>query len=479
MYLSVVSYFIRGAHCLNWLRRAALTGLCALPFLSGCANYQRQPLPDRANSLSGSQLARIRIDPRTMPLPELAGHRFDPSNGLGIEEVAMLAVANNPALKLARDDLRVARAQSFAAGLLPDPQLSFSNDFPGAASATSSAFSAGLSMDLMALLRRSTTKSAADADAAKIDLGLLWQEWQTVAQARQLFVKARFQTDTLPLLRRQSDLAETRYTHMARALRQGNLTGDALTAALLAQSDAQKQYADAQRAALQTRHALNALLGLQPDVVLRLAGDGGQIPLDDKAIEQRLADLPARRPDLLALRAGYVAQDQKYRAAILDQFPNLSVGFVRARDTSSVYTSGFQISLNLPIFNRNRGNIAIEKASRRRLRDEYQNRLDQAYAEVAQLRMDTALLERQLTEVEAALPAMTAQAASAARAYASHDLGMNAYADAQNGEITKRIEAATLRESIAEQRIGMQALLGGAMPDAFSSDLRFIHTHEH
>jgi outer membrane protein TolC len=479
LYLSVVSYFIRSPYGSGWLRCASLAGLCTLLFLSGCASYQRQPLPRQTNSLSGSQLARVRIDSRKMPLPELAGHRFDPSNGLGVEEVAMLAVANNPALKLARDDLRIARAQSFAAGLLPDPQLSFSNDFPGAASATSSAFSAGLSTDLMALLRRSTTKSAADADAAKIDLGLLWQEWQTVAQARQLFVKARFQSYTLPLLKRQSDLAKTRYVHMAQALRQGNLTGDALTAALLAQSDAQKQYTDAQRAALQTRHALNALLGLQPDAVLHLAGDGGQVAPDDKAIERSLADLPARRPDLLALRAGYVAQDQKYRAAILDQFPSLSIGFVRARDTSSVYTSGFQISINLPIFNRNRGNIAIEKETRRRLRDEYQTRLDQAYAEVAQLRADTALLKRQLAEAEAALPGIRAQAVAAARAYASHDLGMNAYVDAQSGEIAKRIEAATLRESIAEQRVGMQALLGGAIPDAFSSDVEIIHSHEH
>ncbi|OWT66464.1 transporter [Candidimonas nitroreducens] len=470
---------MRGSYEPRWLRRALLAGLCALPLLSGCASYQSQPLPDRAGGLSRAQLAHIRVDRREMPLPELAAHRFDPSNGLDIEEVAMLAVVGNPALRLARDDLKVARAQSFAAGLLPDPQLGFSNDFPGAASATSSAFSAGLSMDLMALLRRGTTKSAANAETAKIDLGLLWQEWQTIAQARQLFIKTRFQTDTLPLLERQSDLAEARYAHMAKALRQGNLTGDALTAALLAQTDARKQYTDAQRAALQTRHALNALLGLQPDVALHLTGDGGQVPLDDKTVEHSLAGLPARRPDLLALRAGYVAQDQKYRAAILDQFPSLSVGFVRARDTSSVYTSGFQISLNLPIFNRNRGNIAIEKASRRRLRDEYQNRLDQAYAEVAQLREDSALLERQLTEVEAALPGMAAQATAAARAYASHDLGMNAYVDAQSGEIAKRIEAASLRESIAEQRVGMQALLGGAIPDAFSSDVELIRAHEH
>lgn len=459
-------------------RRALLAGMLALPLMSGCASYRREPLPDQTSALSGAQMARIRVDARSMPLPELAAHRFDPADGLDIDEVAMLAVVNNPALKLARDDLKIARAQAFSAGLLPDPQLSFSSDFPGAASATSSAFSAGLSADVMALLRRGPARSAANADAAKIDLGLLWQEWQTIAQARQLFIKSRFQEELLPLLARQRDLAETRYARMAAAQRQGNLTRDALTAALLAQSDAGKQYLDARRAALQTRHDLDALLGLRPDVTLRLTGGGEPVPLDGKTVDAALAGLPSRRPDLLALRAGYEAQEQKYRAAILDQFPSLSIGFVRTRDTSSVYTSGFQISLNLPIFNRNRGNIAIEKATRQRLRDEYQNRLDQAYADLAQLRGDTALLERQLGQTESALPGLAQTARAAEQAYARHDLALSAYADAQSAEIAKRIEAATLRESIAEQRIGMQALLGGGIPDAFSSDITLIQSHE-
>lgn len=459
-------------------RRALLAGMLAVPLMSGCASYQRAPLPDRTSDLSGAQLARIQVDAGAMPLPKLAAHRFDPTNGLDIDEVAMLAVVNNPALELARDDLKIARAQAFAAGLLPDPQLGFSSDFPSTASATSSAFSAGLSMDVMALLRRGPARSAADADAAKIDLGLLWQEWQTIAQARQLFIKSRFQEKLLPLLAHQRDLAKTRYARMASAQRQGNLTRDALIAAQLAQADAGKQYLDAQRAALQTRHDLDALLGLRPDVTLRLAGGGEPVPLDSKTVDAALANLPARRPDLLALRAGYAAQDEKYRAAILDQFPSLSIGFVRARDTSSVYTSGFQVSLNLPIFNRNRGNIAIEQATRQRLRDEYQNRLNQAYADLAQMRDDTALLERQLTRTESELPGLTQAARAAQQAYARRNLAMNAYVDAQSAEIAKRIEAATLQESIAEQRVGVQALLGGGIPDAFSSDITLIQSHE-
>lgn len=457
------------------LRVLALVPLCAM-LLGGCTWYHREPLAPQDTSTSANALERIRIDPATMPLPELATHRFDPSDGLDIDEVAMLAVANNPDLKLARDDLGIARAQAYSAGLLPDPQLSVSSDYPGAAGATR-AFNYGLSIDVMAIVLRSANKQAADATVAKTDLGLLWQEWQIVAQARQLYIKTRFQQDTLPLLQQQRELTRTRYERMAEAHRDGNLTDDTLTAALTAYSDARKQYTDAERAAEQTHHDLNALLGLSPTVQLQLAGSEDISALSDATLDAALVKLAQRRPDLIALQAGYEAQEQKYRAAILSQFPSLSVGFVRARDTSNIYTSGFQINLSLPIFNRNQGNVAIEKATRQRLRDEYQSRLNQAYADVAHIRADSEILTQQLQQTEAALPDVDLAAQHAATAYAQHDLVLGAYTDAQSAALTKRVDVATLRESLAEQRVGLQALLGSAIPDAFSSAQTFSETH--
>jgi outer membrane protein TolC len=411
-----------------------------------------------------------------MSLPELAAHRFDPSDGFDIEEVAMLAVANNPALKLARDDLHIACAQAYSAGLLPDPQLSIASDYPGAIG-TTRAFNYGISMDVMAIVTRSANKQSADATVAKTDLGLLWQEWQTVAQAKQLFIKSRFEAQTLPLLQQQRELTRLRYERMTQAQHEGNLTEDSLTAALTAYSDANRQYADAQRAAQQTHHDLNALLGLAQDVQLGLTGDDNDPVFTDDTIEAALRALPERRPDLLALQAGYEAQEQKYRAAILSQFPSLSVGFVRARDTSNIYTSGFQINLSLPIFNRNQGNVAIERATRQRLRDEYQDRLNTAHADVAQMRADTAIITRQLQATEAALPDVESAAKHAAAAYAEHNLALGAYVDTQSAALTKHIDAATLRESLAEQRVGLQALLGSAIPDAYSSDRTFTESH--
>src|SRR5262245_37485062 len=106
---------------------AGLVLACAM-LLQGCTLYSPEHLTTRSTSTSAAQAERIRIDPSRMPLPELASHPFDPSDGFDIEEIAMLAVANNPSLKLARDDLGIAYAQAYSAGLLPDPQLGVSSD---------------------------------------------------------------------------------------------------------------------------------------------------------------------------------------------------------------------------------------------------------------------------------------------------------------------------------------------------------------
>ena len=453
---------------------APLLGLCIL--LAQCTSYQPLSLDDGQPAID--TLGRVEIDPRAMPTSELQAYRFDPSDGLDMTEVAMVAVTRNPDLRLSRDDLGIARAQAFSAGLLPDPQIGVESDYPAPGPAGAArAFTYGLSIDVMAILQRGDNLHAANATVARTDLGLLWQEWQVVAQARQLFVKAVYTDALMPLLVRQRDLNAERYRRMAIAVAARDQPADVLSGALSAMQDAGKQLADAQRQRVQTRHDLNALLGLAPAIEVPLTGPAAPAPLDPHAVEAALHELPRRRPDLLALEAGYAAQQAKYRGAILGQFPNLTIGFVRTRDTSNVYTSGFQVNLSLPVFNRNRGNIEIEAATRGRLHDEYQNRLAQAQSDVDRLLADTQVLERQFAAAQAALPPLDRAAQAARQAYDRHDLALGAYTDAQSAALSKRIDAETLGESLAEQRIALQALLGDVVPAARQPDLTYTTTH--
>ena len=429
----------------------------------GCTIYRPLALPDSPRFHDG--VSHLTVPPGGMPLPELATHVFDPSDGLDMTEVAMLAVAHNPELKVARDEAGVSRAQAFAAGLLPDPQLAGTRDVPtngGAANTTG--FSVGISYDINALLTHSAVKQAAEATRRQTDLNLLWMEWMVVAKARLLFTNSLTQQKLLTVLEEERSLIASRHASLQEALAAGDTTLDAVSADLIELQNLDTQINDLSRRINANRQDLNALLGLAPETRLRLT-DGIQIlPLDDKAIRNSMADLNRRRPDLLALQAGYESQEQRFRQSVLAQFPALNIGLTRARDTSGLYTRGLGVTLSLPIFNGNRGNIAIEKATRLRLRDEYQLRLNTAYSDIVRILEDQKLLEEQLREVTSGTSTLAQTADQAEAAFASGDMDELLYTQIRIAWLAKRAEGLAIEQALLEQRVMLQALIGGELP---------------
>ncbi|NMM37253.1 MAG: TolC family protein [Glaciimonas sp.] len=440
-------------------------------FLVGCASYK--PLPLQSTPRFPAQAPHLTVLSTRMPLPELASHRFDPSDGLDMTETAMLAVANNPQLKVSRDEAGIAQAQSFAAGLLPDPQLSLAKDFPtNGAVGNTNAFNLGLNYDVNALLTRSANKNAAQAAQRQVDLNLLWQEWQVVSQARLLFVRNLGQQQLLSMLQNERALLFSRYQHTQHALAQGNLALDVANADLAALQTTDTAINDLMRQFVTNRHELNALLGLAPDMQIQLVGDAQLPAINEAALKSAMANVGARRPDLLALQAGYESQEQRFRQTILAQFPALNIGLTRARDTSGLYTQGFGITISLPIFNRNRGNIAIEQATRLRLHDEYQMRINSAFADIAKILDDQKLLEKQLKNVESGEDVLAHAAVNAQAAFDAGNIDSLAYNNLRTAWLAKQREAITLKQTMLEQRIALLTMIGGELPTQNKKDTK-------
>lgn len=446
--------------------------LLALLALAGCASYHALPLPQRVGSAAAGD---VLVDPARMPTRHLASHRFDPTDGLDVTETAMLAVANNPNLKVMRDDAGIAHAQAFAAGLLPDPQVTWSQDFvtggsggPGA----TSPFGLGISYDVGKLLTYSTRTRAAQWTEKQVDLNLLWAEWQTVAQARLLFARVHSERAEVRRLRAESAVLQPLRDHLQAALAAGNLSYDLASTGLTAAADVRRQLTTVETQLNQTRHALRQLLGLAPQAPLRLVGGIDTSAPGAVQLRTALADLPDHRPDLLALQAGYRSQNQTLREAILQQFPAINVGFNRARDNSAVYTSGFAIGLTLPLFDRNRGNIAIARATRRRLHDDYAARLLAADNDVDRL-------HRQLQLEHAALPDAAAHARRldrglrhAQQAWQSRQLDLPTYLSLRSAALNADLQLTALRQTTAETAIALRTLLGTDWSDHAEATLR-------
>lgn len=337
--------------------RAALPLAAAL--LAGCASYRAAPLP---------------AEPRLADsVAQLTG--VPASDWLTVAEVTRLALENNPDLRAVRAQRGVAQAQLLQAGLLPNPSVTGAILPLAAGVGTTFAWNAGLSFDVTSLITLSRRREAAAAGADQVNAQIVWQEWQTAGQARLLSVDVIEGSQLLAVLHRETALLASRVELSRQAVAAGNATLTTLAPDIAALQSATVQEQDQARLLLGKRHQLAALLGLQADAPLELVTEPELPALDLNAARRLLPSLAERRPDLIALRLGYAAEDAKLRAAILAQFPKLTFGVTGGSDNSNVRNIGPQISLELPIFDRNQGNIAIENATRQQLYDEYTARL--------------------------------------------------------------------------------------------------------
>lgn len=435
-------------------------GLIALAAtLGGCATYHALPLD---NGRGPRRLADIRIPASALPEAPLRTHVFNPTDGLDVTEVAMLALANNPHLRAARDQAQVAHAEAYAAGLLPDPNVSYEHDRPtgGATPGTTSAFTAGLSLDLGNLVTRSARLASARAGARAVDMNLLWAEWQTIAQARILFDRVYFTRKQVARLQQeQAELAPLQAA-ILRALAARDLDYATAGVGLNAAAGINHQLGVARGDLRLAERDLHDLLGLDAAVALPLTGPPFAVDPDPATVQRALADMPKRRPDLLALQAGYDSQQEQLRAEILAQFPAITVGFVRARDNSNVTSKGLAISLSLPLFDGNRGRIAVARATRQQLHDEYTARLLADRNDVQRLLADLDDDHRQRIAL-AAHAASLARACQAARgAYQAGRLDWAAYLAIQVNSLDADTALLTLEQDTHATAIALDALVG-------------------
>lgn len=429
-------------------RKIALAG--ALAALAACAAYRPAPLAAKAD-LRG-EMGALKIDVSRLRVAPLRGVIIDPSRGFSPLDVAVLAVLNSPDLAAKRAALGVKSAQVFAAGLLPDPQLTASVDKPIAGPDTHTANSLSPSLDIAALIARASAARAARFEARQADLDVLWAEWTTAQQARQLAVTALTDEARAGFLRRILTAAAARAERSTAALKRGDVSGPAAAADLAAKIDLQTQLATALHDAQKARRDLNALLGLDAGVALPLRSAPPSAGYDPVRVRQALAELPARRPDLLALQAGYGAQDANLRKAILAQFPLTQIALAYARDPSNTTTLGLSAVAALPIFNGHRGEVRVQEATRAQLRAEYQSRLDQTDAEVKNAVAELAGARRMADILRADLPPLRAVLAPAPAALARGDIDSAAYLALVQSVVGKEadLEDKELAERMAE-----------------------------
>ncbi len=284
------------------------------------------------------------------------------------------ALAHNPQLRVAQEQVAQARARAVANTAFPDPTLT--GDLTGQANATrfrsntGSDVAIGLTLPFPTkfLLRRRV--SSADIDAAQFDYDQLRQ--QTASLTAQSY------DALIVLLRHRDDLLEG--DSLGRQfLRKTQVRFEAGSVPRLDVLKAQVDLAQAgnallanQRDVANARAALNRLLG-RPLGADFEAADSLAVPSDLPPLDSLVTLALARRPELLGLarqRAGASAATTLAQQYWLPDL-GLSVEKNLSQGTPGTYTTGIGLTVPLFFWNHQRGEVAESKHHERELEAAY------------------------------------------------------------------------------------------------------------
>jgi outer membrane protein TolC len=444
--------------------------LC-LSLVGACATYRPMPL-DRgavAARLAPPNPGTVRMRAKDIRHPILKPLDFDMTNGLSPDEAAILAVVASPKLRATRDQKGVAAAQLLQAGILPNPQLSYGLDIPtaGVTQGTVNAFNFGMNWEITSVIARGAKITAAKADVASVDLDVAWQEWQAAEGAKLQVYHLYFFDQQLAIARKEEKNLRENLGRVKRGAELGLVTVVDLAAA---EAAVQKMHTTVLTTEQQREHervALNESLGFPANDLIPLEHDIA--PPDVKALPAAAAlteGLEERRLDLLALRSGYRSEEETLRAAILSQFPKISIGFAHAGDTSNVITTGFGVTIDLPLFDRNQGTIAVEDATRTKLFDEYVARLFDAHGEIARAVSDMGGLRRQIDAAETSIPILQNVVDSYRRALLQGNADVLTYYNARADLVMRRMEIFDLKRQLADLDVALEIAAGEYLPNS-------------
>jgi outer membrane protein TolC len=392
---------------------------------------------------------------------------LDPGRGIGPDEAAAIALYSNPALRAIRDRRGLAAAQVIQAGILPNPVVSYARDFVtgGNTAGTVTGYNLTAAWEFTGLIPYLPRQTAARKNFQFVDLDVAWQEWQIAVNARMAVYRLLGLDAQVAQAREATEGLQQSSDAMQKAVDAHEKTVLDLAAVESATQDSRATMLALEQEFEKQRLGLNKILGVEPETKVALR-TGLTLPTRLAPPSQReLSDnVESRRLDLLGLRQGLESQDATVRAAILAQFPKMSVAFVKASDTTNVHTTGFNVAVDVPIFDRNQGNIAAERATRQRLRDEYNQRVFEARSDIAAAIADIHLLGRQIAAAEEALPLLEKLVASAQTAVEQHNADVLSYYTARSNLLQKRIQLIKLQEQLLEANTALEIASGRYLP---------------
>ena len=436
----------------------------SLVLVSGCAQYH--PLPLSGANVQGRRLPAekvLQVQAAQIHHPLLTAVAIHLESGIGPDQAAILAVILSPKLQADRDRRGLASAQLIQAGLLPNPTIGYTRDFitGGNTAGTVSAYGFTGSWDIASLINHGAKVASAKNNVAAINLDIAWTEWQTAMAAKLALYRIVSIENQLQRARQIFGDQQRTVNTLQTAVDRHEKSVIDLSAAQASQEDARATLLALEQELDRQRLDLKKTVGVSPETKLPVESDVS-LPTEVSLPSQTelLADLENRRLDLIGLRQGYQSQEQTVRAAVLAQFPKVVLGFSRVSDVTNVHSMGFGVTIDLPLFDRNQGNIAIETATRQKLFDEYETRVFEARSDIATAISDIRSLNRQIAAAQEAIPVLQHLVDIAKEASDQGAADVLGYFQAKTNLNQKSLQTIKLQQQLIDSKIALELASG-------------------
>lgn len=280
---------------------------------------------------------------------------------LGFDELAGLAIANNPTLAQAAAAIRQTLGTQWQVGLYPNPQLGYLRSDPSQAgqSRTDGVF---IGQEIVTAGKRWKSRDVEAQEVARLRWEYQSQERRVLNDLRIRYIEVLATQQSLRLLDELVRIAEAGQENAERR-REGEQASlaDVLQARIQVKTVRVRRTEAEVRADAAWRQLVNVAgvpeLGPTP-VTGSLEGE--IVPLDWDACWQRLL---AESPQLRAAETRIAHARNEVVRERAQRIPNVTVQVVNEREHSQGYsTTSTFVAVPVPIFNRNQGNIAHAEA---------------------------------------------------------------------------------------------------------------------
>lgn len=353
---------------MNGYMRARQLGLCAgLLLLAGCASFSRDGGFAVVEQAAEQQLDKQLSWSKTSEERALVAERVAEllAQPLSADAAVQVALLNNRGLQAAFDQLGISEAERVQAGRIPNPGFSFGRLEKG----SEVEYERGLHVNLAWLIAMPMTSGMEAKRFEQVQRQTSLAVFELANQTRKAWYRAVAAEESLGFMRQVMDSAEIGAELARRLAAVGNYSK-------LQQAQEQSFYAEAglaliraEQARLQSREQLTRLMGLWGEqIAYRLPERLPELPAEVEQLPDVERQAMGQRLDIQAMRLDAERLAKNLGLSKATRFINvLELGVVSNKSNEEPTQRGYEISVELPLFDWSGARVAKAEAQYRQM----------------------------------------------------------------------------------------------------------------